>query len=73
MKDIAGKFVRLRDNPLIGQTRDDLILNLRSFVVRKYIVFYFPTPDGVEIIRVLHSSRDIDKTFERFFHSLSQG
>lgn len=26
---------------------------------RKYLIFYRPTPDGIEVVRVLHGARDI--------------
>ncbi len=28
--------------------------------LRKYLVFYRPITDGIEVIRVLHGARDID-------------
>ncbi len=27
---------------------------------KSYVVFYRPTPDGIEVLRVLHSSRDLE-------------
>jgi toxin ParE1/3/4 len=30
---------------------------LRSFAVDRYVVFYTPTPSGIEIYRVLHGAR----------------
>jgi toxin ParE1/3/4 len=29
----------------------------------RYVVFFMPTPDGIDVVRVLHSSRDIDHHF----------
>lgn len=34
---------------------------LRSFPVKPYIVFYIKLDDGIEIVRILHESRDIDR------------
>jgi len=28
-------------------------------------VFYFPKPDGIEVIRVLHGARDINRELRR--------
>ena len=42
--------------------------SLRSFRVsgfEKIIVLYRPRPDGVEILRVIHGSRDIDALLRR--------
>ncbi len=32
---------------------------------RKHLIFYFQRPDGIEIIRVLHGSRDIQAILNR--------
>jgi toxin ParE1/3/4 len=29
----------------------------------RYVIFYLPIPDGVDVIRVLHSARDVDSAF----------
>jgi len=70
IKEIVKKFSTLRDHPHIGRQRDELLINLRSFVFRNYIIFYQPLVDGIEVIRVIHSSRDIETLFESFFDSL---
>ncbi len=39
---------------------------LRSFTLDRYVMFYVPVTDGVELIRVLHGARDIAGTlFDR--------
>lgn len=70
IEEIVGKFASLRDHPYSGRQRDDLLVNLRSALVRNYVIFYQPFADRVEIIRVLHSARDIENLFRRFFDSL---
>ena len=50
--------------PLRGQRQDHLIPNLRRLTVGPYLVFYFPLPDGLSFVRVLHSRRDIKHLFE---------
>ena len=47
-------------HPLAGRPRDDLVPGLRSFVVRPYVAFYRVAEDTIEVVRVLHGSRDID-------------
>ena len=56
----------LADSPLIGRLRPELGRNLRSYVVPRtsYIVFYRPVDDGVEIIHVVHGSRNLLRLFE---------
>jgi toxin ParE1/3/4 len=53
----------LADQPHLGRARFDLLADLapdlRSFPVKSYILFYRPVAPGIEIVRVLHSARDI--------------
>ncbi len=49
--------------PLIGRPRDELASGLRSMPFGRYVVFYMPLPDGIDVVRVLHSSRDTDHQF----------
>jgi toxin ParE1/3/4 len=70
IKDITGKFAFLRDHPYMGREQSKLLVNLRSFVVRDYFIFYQPFEHGVEILRVLHGSRDIESIFDGFLDSL---
>ena len=44
--------------PHMGVKRDELKPGLRSHPVGNYLIFYFPLADGIEIVRVLHGSRD---------------
>jgi toxin ParE1/3/4 len=44
-------------------------VNLRSLPVKRYVIFYQLTDDGVEIFRVLHCSRDIQSEFDSLIDS----
>ncbi len=44
--------------PLMGRSREELSPGLRSFPVKKYIIYYRPTSEGIAIARVLHGARD---------------
>lgn len=68
--DLTQKFRLLAENPQIGRTHDQFVLNLRSFAYKKYIIFYFPMENGVEIYRVIHGARNIEDLFEDFFRGL---
>ncbi|HST50446.1 MAG TPA: type II toxin-antitoxin system RelE/ParE family toxin [Pyrinomonadaceae bacterium] len=70
IKEITRRFAILRDHPHMGREQDKLLVNLRSFSVKNYVIFYQPFEGGVEILRVLHGSRDIESIFEGFFDSL---
>ena len=71
IKEIKNKFILLRDNPLVGREQNEYLIGLRSFVVKSYFIFYLPLDNGIDVLRVLHSSRDIESIFEDFFDSLS--
>ena len=50
--------------PEMGASREELAPRLRSFPVGKYVIFYRPAKDGIEVIRILHGARDIPSIFE---------
>ncbi|NHC33427.1 type II toxin-antitoxin system RelE/ParE family toxin [Scytonema millei] len=60
---ILDRFPMLSQFSNMGKQRNNLLPGLRSFPVQPYIVFYTKIADGIEIVRVLHQSRDIDSQF----------
>lgn len=60
---LDAKFQLLARQPGLGRLREELARDLRSFPIGRYVVFYEPIPDGIAIVRVLHSARDIDAQF----------
>lgn len=62
--EITSKFSTLAQFPEMGRPRNDLLLYLRSFAVKNYLILYQPNPIGIEILRVVHGSRDITKIFD---------
>jgi|SRR5262249_523660 len=69
IRELVSTFGMLRDSPHAGRAQPTLAKDLRSFVVRGYFIFYRPFDDRIEILRVLHGSRDIETIFERFLES----
>lgn len=53
----------LAENPKAGPSRDEVRPGLRSFPVGSYVVWYRPIEDGVMVLHVLHSARDIAPFF----------
>lgn len=49
--------------PLMGRSRPELGSELRSFPVGRYIIFYRPIENGIEVVRVLNAARDISTLF----------
>ena len=56
---IGEKCQLLAQRPELGRKRPDLAVELRSFPVGHYVIFYRPISDGIQVIRVLHGARDI--------------
>ena len=44
---------------MMGPRRPELGTELRSFAVARYVIYYRPIEGGIEVIRVLHSARDV--------------
>lgn len=58
-RDLTIAFKLVGRSPLIGTPVDGLSLGLRRKPVGQVIVYFRGTPTGTEIVRVLHSSRDV--------------
>ena len=54
----------LATQPKMGRAREELASGLRSFPVRRYVVFYRPLVDGIEVVRVLLGARDVTEIAE---------
>lgn len=52
-------FQLLAKNPAAGQDRSDLRANLRCFSRGNYVIFFYPTVDGIEVAAVVHGARDV--------------
>lgn len=67
---VEDSLEQLSKMPLIGKVRsfkNTNGLNLRIWPVNgfeAYLLFYLADEDSVELVRLLHSSRDIDGLFE---------
>lgn len=53
----------LATQPLMGRALEELAADLRSFPFGRYVIFYMPVQDGIDVVRVLHSARDVDAAF----------
>ena len=64
IKAIISKFPKLATMPLLGRKRPELLSKLRSFPISRYVIFYIPMKNGIQVVRVLHGARDIPPLFE---------
>lgn len=60
---IEHRLQQLSDFPQSGRQRNELRLGLRSVPVGRYVVFYVPLRDGIEVVRVLYGGRDLETLF----------
>jgi toxin ParE1/3/4 len=51
-------------HPRVGRKCDDLLPSLRKVREGDYLIFFRPITNGIEIYRVLHGKRHIEKLFE---------
>ena len=58
---IQDAFEKLAQFPGMGRARTELATDLRSFPIGSYVIFYKITSTGVEIHRVFHGARDIQR------------
>lgn len=59
----SEKFKLVAGQPDMGRLREDLMPDVRSFPFERYIIFYIPSADGFDVVRILHSARDIEPQF----------
>ena len=60
---IEEKCNLLAGSSSMGRRRPEFGAAVRSFPVGEYVIFYVPVSDGVEIVHVLHSKRDIHRIY----------
>jgi toxin ParE1/3/4 len=60
---IEERCQALAQFPNMGLSRDDLLPSLRSLPIGRYLIFYMPIDDGIQVVRVLPAMRDIDAFF----------
>lgn len=60
---ILDRLPMLSQYPNMGKQREDILVGLRSFPVKPYVIFYNKISDGIEVIRILHQARDVDAEF----------
>lgn len=66
---VALSFDRLAGMPSLGEPRKSADPRLQGLRVRRvegfpnHLIFYRSAEDGVEVVRLLHGARDIDRIF----------
>ena len=61
LAQLDARCQQLAENPAtLGRVRDDLGVTLRSFAFKRYVVFFRYAGEVFEVVRVLHSARDLE-------------
>jgi toxin ParE1/3/4 len=63
LNQIQETSLSLANYPQMGTVRNELKADLRSHTIGNYLIFYFPLENGIDIVRVLHRSRNIGILF----------
>lgn len=61
--EVRAKCETLAQFPEMGRLWPDLIPPLRSFRIDRYLIFYRPATDGIQIIRIVSGYRDLKAIF----------
>ncbi|MEG4454852.1 type II toxin-antitoxin system RelE/ParE family toxin [Microcoleus sp. N9_A1] len=56
---ISQKCKLVAEFPNMGKRYEIFDSNLREFIVRDYLIFYYPRSDGIDIARVVRGDRDL--------------
>jgi toxin ParE1/3/4 len=65
-KAVTAACRKLADVPYLGsecESDNPRLHGLRTWTLRKFpnhVILYRPLPDGIEVVRVIHGSRDMD-------------
>lgn len=60
LQEKAQKLAEFTD---MGVDRLELAPGIKSFPVERYVLFYRSNEHGIELVRVLHGSRDVNLLF----------
>jgi toxin ParE1/3/4 len=61
---LRKKCLFLANNPFTGRARPEIRHDLRSFPVKRYLILYRILDEVVEVVSIIHGSRDIETFLE---------
>jgi len=60
---VNRRYPVLAGFPALGRPRDEIRAGVRSLAVGNYVIYYRRIRGGVEILRVIHGARDVERLF----------
>lgn len=61
LNDLEDTFFNLCEYPTIGKNRSEIKFDVYSFVHKEHLILYKMSETKIEILRVLHQSRDLPR------------
>lgn len=65
LDSIGDKCTLYASKPQLGELCPDFGTDVRRFSAGNYVVFYRPISKGIQVLRVVHGSRDIPSVWRR--------
>lgn len=59
---IEARWQQLARHPYSGVARDDIAPGIRQLVAGPYLTLYRLADEGIEIVRVMHGKRKVDRS-----------
>lgn len=63
IRDLDAAIQRVGENPMLGQTCDEVRPGYRKHPAGSHMLFYAVRDDAVVIVRVLHQQMDVEDKF----------
>ncbi|PZD72514.1 Toxin ParE3 [Acaryochloris thomasi RCC1774] len=61
---LNDKFIKITQFPSLGRQRNEILPNLRSLSLERYLILYMPIGEDIEILRVVSGYRDLSALFD---------
>ncbi|GMA28974.1 type II toxin-antitoxin system RelE/ParE family toxin [Arenivirga flava] len=59
--ELRAAIERIAEDPERGRACDDIRAGYRRYAIGSHLIFFIPTADGVDVIRILHQRMDPDR------------
>jgi toxin ParE1/3/4 len=64
LRRVFARLEWLAEHPALGRARPEIKDGYRSFLEGRHVIFYRVAEDGIDILGIPHSARDLDAFFE---------
>lgn len=64
LDEMLAIFDLIVENPNMGWQYQELTPSVRLHIYKSHLIVYLPTENGIDIVRLLHQSMDVDSQLE---------